>query len=195
MIPGGRLSTTSVPADYFTPDDRDPPDFLTDYELGGIALSDPSEGLQVLEWTVRYDGVTGNVMLSAPSVAETVIFTEPAITEISLAFDQNMRPFFAYVQAGRAKFRWYDTDAGRNVVTELSAGDRNPRCCMDDKRDMQVSQGANDIILAYVRADKLYYRQQRDRYETEYLLAEEIPAPILLRVGMAKNYRLQFMFV
>ena len=81
------------------------------------------------------------------------------------------------------------------MITELSEGDQYLRCCLDDKRQSATAQGNNDIILAYVRAGKLYYRQQRDRYEVEYLLAEEIPAKVLTRIGMSKNYRLQFEFV
>lgn len=194
MIPMGRLSTTLVYAPFLAPDDVDPPNEFIDYELGGRALNDASEGLQVHTWTASFDSISaGNVSLAAPGFPETVIFTAPGITEISLAFDQNMRPFFAYVQDGQAKFRWYDTVVGTNVITNLNVADQWPRCCMDDKRDMQTSQGTNDIILAYVRAGNLYYRQQRDRFEVEYLLYTGVVGR-LVRVGKNIFNRLQFMF-
>ena len=195
MIPENRLSSTPVVAELYAPDDREVDSPLLDYELGGVALQDASEGLRVKEWTCYADGVTGNVYLVAPGVFDTLVFTAPGISELSLAFDQNMRPFIAYVQVGQAKFRWYDTVTGQNVITTLDPGDRNPRCCMDDKRPEQTAQGSNDIILAYTRAGSLYYRQQRDRYEVERLLTSDLPgAGRLLRVGMAKNLRLHFVF-
>jgi hypothetical protein len=194
MIPMGRLSTEPTPADFISPDDLDPPDALTDYELGGRALNDPSEGLQVHVWRGYVEG-NGKVYLEAPGQPSTLIFTAAGITEMRFTFDQNMRPFIAYTQNLRPKIRWYDTVAGENVITQLTDGDRNLRCALDDKRDMQTSQGTNDIILAYVRGTSLYYRQQRDRYENEYLLTDAIPAPFFLRFGMNKAGRLQFEFL
>lgn len=191
MIPLGRLSTTPVPADFQHPDSIEPDTSLIDYELGGVALNDPSQGLQVLVWTCTA-APDGNIYLSTPGQPEILVFTAEGTTEVSLAFDQNMRPFIAYVQNGQAKFRWYDTVLGANRITDLGLTDRNPRCCMDDKRGNQTSLGTNDIILAYMRGDSLYYRQQRDRYEVEYLLQSGLQAK-LLRIGMNKKYRLQFL--
>lgn len=193
VIPGSRLSTEVVYADFLEADLIEAESALVDYELGGRALNDPSEGLRVAVWK-GWATEVGDVYLEAPGVPAEFIFSAPDITELSLAFDQNMRPFFAYVQGGQAKFRWYDTDLGANRITLLAADDKSPRCTMDDKRDMQVSQGANDIILAYVRYNALYYRQQRDRYEVEYQLAPLIPGRRFLKVGMNKVGRLQFEF-
>jgi len=55
MIPDQRLSTTLLGAPFLTPDDlvTSP---TQDYELGGRALDDPSEGLQVQVWTCYVDG-------------------------------------------------------------------------------------------------------------------------------------------
>lgn len=195
MMPLDRLSTEPVYASYISPDTIDPPNRLTDYELGGIALQDASQGLQVQIWTCRADGATGIVYLSAPVVPEIVLFTAPGISELSLAFDQNMRPFVAFVQGGQAKFRWYDTVLGANRITDLDVEDRSPKCCMDDKRPWQVAQGANDVILAYLRGDSMYYRQQRDRYEIERLLATGLEGKRLLKVGMNEAMRLQFELV
>lgn len=190
----GRLSTTPVEAEFYPPDNIERPNPLEDYEMGGVALSDPTGGLQDRIWTCRVDSA-GRFSLSAPGVPETVIFSALGTTDMNFTFDQNMRPFFAYTQNGRAKIRWYDTVAGENVITELTPGDMYLRCCLDDRRASATAQGLSDIILAYVRGGKLYYRQQRDRFEVEYLLSETIPAKVLTRIGMAKNNRLQFEFV
>lgn len=192
MIPEGRLSTTVQYAPYYSPDDLEPPNALTDYEYGGPGLNDATGGLRQKIWTARADGETGEVFVSAPDVAETLVFTAPGITRLSLAFDQNMRPFIAFTQNGQAKFRWYDTVLGANRITDLDPGDRNPCCTMDDKRNNATDLGQNDIILAYTRNGNLYYRQQRDRFDDEYLLATGLTAR-LLRVGMNSSRRLQFM--
>ena len=193
MIPMGRLSTVAAPAPFQDPDSLNTPNFLTAYEQGGVDLSDASQGLLVKRWTATYNAETGAIDLSAPGVPQTTIFTALGVTELDLAFDQNMRPFFTYVQDGQAKFRWYDTVLGANRITDLNVADYNPRCCLDDKREMQTSLGSNDIILAYMRGGSLYYRQQRDRYENEYLLYAGVNAKFL-RMGMSKTYRLQFYF-
>lgn len=194
MIPEGRLSTTPVYSVFLTPDNIERPSTLVDYELGGRALNDPTEGLQVHRWTVRYDAETGDVSVFAPGVIEETIFTALGVTSLGLAFDQNMRPFVAFVQNGRAKFFWFDTVLGETLITELPVDARTPQCCMDDKRDMQTSQGANDVIIAYLRGTSLCYRQQRDRYEVEYVLTNAAPGTRLLRMGMNQGGRLQFEF-
>jgi hypothetical protein len=191
MMPLDRLSTEPTPAAYKSPDSIDRPNKLTDYELGGIALQDPSAGLEYQKWTARADKITGDVFLRAEEVPEALLFTAPGVTDLSLAFDQNMRPFIAYVQNGRAKYRWYNTVLGANEIVELDVADRTPKCCMDDKRPWPVGQGDNDIILAYLRDGALYYRQQRDRFEVERLLKVDAGTR-LIKVGMNVDRRLQF---
>lgn len=192
VIPMGRLSTTPVPAAFYSPDDIDSIDPLTDYEMGGVALSDASAGLQDRIWTARAD-LDGNVYLSAPENVETLFITLPGITELSFTFDQNMRPVLAYMQGGVARLRWFNTVPNAYVVTDLPAGSMYPRVALDDKRARQTTQGDNDVILAYMRSGDLYYRQQRDRYEDEYLLKAGVNAK-LIRIGMNMLNRLQFMF-
>lgn len=200
MIPQESLSSVAKPDTYYTPDDTDPPDALTDYEWGGVGLNDATGGLRQKIWTARANGDTGEVYISAPGIPEVVVFTAPGITELSLAFDQNMRPFVAFVQNGQAKYYWYDTVLGGTRISDLDPADRNPRCTMDDKRDFATFLGQNDIILAYVRDGFLYYRQQRDRFNTERQLYnnEAVDGRVpgrLMRVGMHRGNRLQFMFV
>ena len=188
MIPENRLSTSAIAAGFIEQTAR--PSLLVDYEMGGIALNDASQGLQVQLWTVRYDKATGDVLLSAPSAPETVAFNRPAVTELSLAFDQNMNPFIAFVQGGAAKFWWYDPLVPGQVFEEsLIAAAITPRCTLDDKRGTQTAN--SDIILAYVRGGALYFRQQRDRYQVERLLQGGVNGG-LKWIGMNANFRLQF---
>lgn len=188
MIPDQRLSTTPVPAGYREPTAR--PDPLVDYEMGGVALQDPSEGLLVKLWTVRYDTTAEQVLLSAPGVTETVAFTRGNITQVSLAFDQSMNPFIAFVEAGISKFWWYDPTVPGQVFEEsLIATAITPQCTLDDKRPSQT--GNSDIILAYVREGAIYYRQQRDRYLIEYPLLASVSGGLKC-VGMNTKLRLQF---
>lgn len=195
MIPGNRLSTTPVFSEFVTPDNIDRPSMLVDYELGGRALNDPSEGLEVHTWVAEYNPTTGDVSIQAPGIPGVTLFTALGISDLSLAFDQNMRPFVVFTQSSRAKFFWFDTVLGETLITELPVDARSPQCTMDDKREMQTSQGANDIIVAYLRGTALYYRQQRDRFEVEYMLTASIPGTQLIRVGMNRGRRLQFEFI
>lgn len=161
--------------------------------MGGVGLNDASAGLQDRLWLCTCDGATGDVSLEAPGVGRTLIFTAPGTTEVSFCFDQNMRPVFAYVQNGAAKLRWYDTVLGDNTITTLASDVVWPKVTLDDKRPLQTVQGTSDVILAYVRGGSLYYRQQRDRFEVERLLAGTVSGR-LVRVGMTVTSRLQFMF-
>lgn len=196
MIPMGRLSTVAVPADFMHPDDLEGAatfEFgpISDYEMGGKAISDPSLGNQDRPWTITANEA-GEVYFFAAENPEALFITLPGLSELSAAFDQNMRPVLAYVQDGVARLRWYDTVPGAYVVTDLPAGTISPRVALDDKRLTQTQLGDNDIILAYVRSGNLYYRQQRDRYEVEYLLGV-VGSAKLIRIGMNVVNRLQFL--
>jgi hypothetical protein len=159
-----------------------------DYEDGGIALNDSSMGSQYQMWRARL--IRNQVLLSAANTTEFVLYEASGITEISFTFDQNMRPVLAFVQAGLPKIRWYDPVSSGQVVTDLPAAAITPRVVLDDKRALQSS--ISDVILAYVRNGGLYYRQQRDRYQVERLLASGITSGIL-RLGFSDQLRLQFM--
>lgn len=195
MLPGNVLSDSAVFAPtYVTTKTPSPDDMLRAWEMGGVAISDASQGLSVKLWQLRGvkhdDSATIDVAISAPGVAETVLFSGDDITEIDLAFDQNMRPFVCYVQAGAAKYYWWDGSIPGYATVTMAAGVTNPRCCLDDHRDFDIAN--SDIILAYLRAGNLYYRQQRDRFNTERLLHAVGTGATLVYVAMNTALRLQF---
>ena len=143
-------------------------------------------------WKTRLDGDDIQVSIEGADTWTTVT-TAAGVTEISLAFDQNMRPAVAYVAAGVAKFYWYDANAAAFVTTTY-AGAVSPVCMMDDKRPMEID--LCDILLFYVRSGRVYHRRQRDRYAVEYNMAAMAPGTTRIgRVGMTDKNRIQLELV
>ena len=197
MIPQQRLSTVTFYDNIMLADPQ--PSNVISREWGGTALNDGSDGLEVKIWTctVIPSGiplVPDEIVVYADDVLPTVVFTALDVSEISLAFDQNMRPFVAYVSQGNAKFYWYDSLIEGTRITDLPIGSSSPRCTLDDHRATQLS--TSDIILAYIQNGNLYFRAQRDRYEVQYLLYADINldiiSPTIHYVKMNLINRLQF---
>lgn len=193
-LPDDRLSTVPVPA-RFSGGRAGATSKTVDYEEGGIAIQDPSEGLLYQRWRARLFNsgeVDSYVMLDAREVPEFVWLTVPFMTEISFSFDANMQPVVAYVANGQSFLNWYDTSVPAYVTTELAEDVITPRVALDDKRQFQ-SNGyqLSDVILAYVRSGNLYYRQQRDRYTIERLLKTGVKP--LIKIGFTRGLRFQFM--
>src|SRR5690554_2714595 len=118
-LPDNVLSTEPIAAQFNGPRAL-PVTGLLDYEHGGVAIQDPSRGLMYQTWRARVIGQ--DILLGAPNTPEFVAYAGSAsITEVSLAFDQNMRPTIAFVEGGRAKLLWYDSAIPGETVTELAA--------------------------------------------------------------------------
>lgn len=193
-LPDDVLSTTAEPTRFFGARAGATSNTI-DYEDGGIAINDPSQGLLYQRWRARLfrsGEIDSAVWLDAPDVPEFEWLTVPGMTEISFSFDANMRPAVTYVANGAAFLNWFDSVPGQYVTTPLAADVTTPRVSLDDKRFI-ASEGyqLSDVILAYVRAGNLYYRQQRDRYGIERLLAEGVTP--LIKIGMSRGLRFQFM--
>lgn len=189
-LPENVLSTTAVPSAFIGARAVVYPG-LVDYMDGGVAIQDPSRGLDFQVWAaaVKSNFVEDWIELSAPNTPAFTVYTGIGITEVSLSFDQNMQPAIAFVEAGTAKLTWYDTTVAEMVVTEIPGNVSNPRVALDDIRPSQSA--VSDIILAYLKDGALYYRQQRDRYTIERTL-DPGPWSALIRTGMGSNYRFQF---
>lgn len=194
-LPDNQASSQPVIADFEPPYDRYTGP-LEDFEAGGIALNDGTQGLDVQVWYLAYNDNEasagyGEFTLNAETTGDTsVVLTVPEVTRVGLAFNQNMDPFIAYENRDcEAKFYWYDSFIGGYTTSTLPAGSKSVACCLDDHRVTQT--GSSDIILAYIRAGTLYYRQERDRFGVEYSLGS-VGAGLLYKVGMTKNLRLKF---
>ena len=190
-LPESQFTPEPVEGNFLAPDDRARTSLLVDYELAGIAIGDPSRGLQYQVWEAR---VAGGVIQTRPegSGAWTDITSASDITEIALAFDQNMRPQVAYMAGGICRFYWYDADSAA-YVTSTFAGATSPVVAMDDKREAEV--GLNDVVLFYLSGGNVIYRRQRDRYGVSYLM-EAVPSGTtrIIRWGMTDQLRFQLEF-
>lgn len=188
-LPENVLSDPAVPTG-FVGAALNPITRTLDYEDGGIALNDPSMGqnYQVWQAVIRDE----KIFISAPSVPEFEFYSGTAVTDVSIAFDQNMRLHVAYTDNEVTKFYWFNTLTGQSETLTLGEGYLTPKCSLDDKRSIQ--SGGSDIILAYVKDGELCYRQQRDRFLIERVLAEG-PFYGISKLGMNAGNRLQFLMV
>ena len=74
------------------------------WELGGVGLSDTSQGLVSHTWRAWTDSKAIYIQRSdLPKDTAKTLLAAPDITEVDLTFDQNMRPVLAYVSGGIAK--------------------------------------------------------------------------------------------
>lgn len=162
---------------------------LMDYEWGGIALNDATQGLQVQIWSCYYEN---GLIKVKPSSGEAInVLAIADVTEVSFAFDQNMRVNIIYVSGGIAYLYWYDSFIAEAVTTTLGASVKNPRMSLDDARANQT--GTSDIVLAYVKDNLLCMRVERDRYLVEYVLTTLERRARLRQIGMTAAFRFQFM--
>ena len=189
-------SNSHLVSQWLEPDARSTNDNeLEDYEYGGIAIQDPSKGLQYQIWTGYWNPADSTAYLQPEdtSIAPTPIFAEPNVVEFCFTFDQNMRWVAATRKTNNTvQFRWYDSLA-ENYVTSNYSGIFSVRLCHDDKRAVQVTSGATDVILTYSRTGAVYWRIQRDRFLIEY--SKPLPISGSFRIshfGMSRSNRLQW---
>lgn len=190
MFHENTLSTESVPAPFSYPRNI-PKSANLDFEYGGVAIQDGSQGLRVRVWRGEYLG--GSILISADGIAPITFATEADIIDIGISFDQNMNPFACWeLEDGTARFRWFDSTVPGFVTTTLPSGSYDVRCAHDDTRDIQVTGGVSDVILSYLRAGSLYFRLQRERYLTERLLSSAIGERRLIQTGLNEQLRFQW---
>lgn len=181
MLPDNELSTNSVYASFLVPTRVDP---LIDYEWGGNDLNDESGGIQSKLWTGYYEN--GVIKVKADGVQHDLL-TIAGVSALSFAFDLNMRPTVTYVVNNNVYLWWFDTSVGAYTTTNFGSDLSTPQLSFDDHR--QLFSINSDIIFAYIKADRLCIRIQRDRYQIEYDLGE---GQSLIQIGMMRNYRFGF---
>ena len=187
-LPDNPLTLTE-PLPYIEPDNL-PFKRLVSYERGGIALNDPSQGLDVQNWRLESDG--SMVRLFSEMGSPIDLFADSGIRQLSLSFDQNMRKVVAVeYNSGGVDLIWYDAQAALET-TSFFPDIRTPVLSLDDKRKSQ--SGTSDVIFGYVRNsdNMLCYRQQRERFTVEHELVQLAPRSRLRNLGMTEQMRMQF---
>ena len=184
MIPGNAFTPTPVLGTFLYLGEL-PYVPLTQHVMGGIALNDPSKGRLYQPWTVTYDG--SSILVNPAS--DPVVFTLPAagVTSVSLAFDNNMGLVIAWTTSTGANLYYYDTPTS-SYVTRNFPGIISCRVCVDDPREFYT--GNSDVIFGYTIGGNLCYRQQRDRYNVEYVI--KTTTKPLIKMGPSSENRLQF---
>lgn len=188
MFPDGSMSSQAMAAMFLSPDDVTRlNNLLQDKELGGIALNDPSEGLTYQVWDVYYDGT--DVRLHNEGGYDEPIISSAFVTEISLSFDQNMRPAIVYVDATVTKLYWYDSEAAAQV-TSIIPNCNSPMLGLDTKR-IEFTD-ISDIMLVYLNGLNVCYRTQRERFLIEHVIGTTVSLTArILGAGMNKGNRFQ----
>ena len=165
-LPDNILSSTSVYAPFLDPHQRSLRDPLVDYERGGVALQDPSQGLNVRNW--RAFITEEGIWLQSRQAETPVLFLEgEEINQVSLAFGNNMHPVIVYRQLEVVKMSWFDSAIQARVITEypeILVG----AVTLDDIRE--GLEDTSDILFIYIRDEAIFYRQQRDRFGIERFL-------------------------
>lgn len=162
-------------------------------ERGGIALSDPSQGINVHDWYCQYVAATGSIYLTNMNTATTYLILSGIsnVVALSFAFDSNMRPNLGYMTSdGVSKIRYYDTVTEQFVTETLPTGAGAPRLCHDDKRNEMVQINVTDVLVFYILGTTLYYLVQRERFQTAHQAATLTEGSILDKVGMSDDLRI-----
>lgn len=156
------------------------------HHFGGVALGDVSQGLFVQDYELYFDD--GVVYLQ---YSDTVVqlFSKPDITWLKLTFDVNMTPYVAYVASGVSWLYYYDTVSNTYHHLEL-VGAGKPCVAIDEPRPMFAANA--DVILSYVKDDKLVVRYQRDRFLQEYILQDAVGLEVV-HSGMTHQLRYSFL--
>lgn len=190
MIPVLSSSVVRAPFDERVNDRLSP---LLDYEMGSPTLGVGSDDVSY-EWQATSNGTS--IMVGRTGVSPVLVTTDTGITEISLAFDQTMRPHVAYIAGGVAKFRWWNSLTSA-YETMVLAGARTPRCCTDEKR--AEFSASRDVVLTYMLGESLFVRVQRERFQTAHDLVPTLPpgnvitsSTSIISFGRNKANRLQW---
>jgi hypothetical protein len=164
-------------------------------DLGGLNISDGSQGLNVASWQLYYEG--GIVKLKKlPDGAPTELFTRANIRQLSLCFDNNSRPVVGFfTRENSAEIYFYDAEVANYNTLVLPVGSTRPVVNNDDKRKDFLEGGLTDVWAYYIRGTTLHYRLLRDRFTIEYTLGTFDTEDVdITRVGETVQQRIQLEF-
>lgn len=189
MLPDNVLSNLTITSTVLAPDNKVRRHLKEDFELGPMALDDLTKGLMFRVWRAWTDGLSVFLAPESDQNNPITLFTDTDVREMSFAFDQLGRPQVAYISNTTCKFWYFDsTMPGQNTMVIPNA--KSPLLSLDDKR--VKSANSSDVLLFYINAGTLRYRQQRERYQIERNLMT-LPANTtrLVSAGMGNRNRFQ----
>lgn len=185
-LPLNVITPTPVRAEFIAPWDE-PYDPMTEAVSGGTAIGDGANGRFVQRWTIFYEG--GNVKVANEAGVVSFSQARADVLSLSLAFDTNMGVIYCWQSPAGSNLYYFDSSLGTYTVLTIGDG-TSCRCCADDMR--QFNETASDVIFAYTRDEKLYWRQQRDRFAIERLVG---PSGVRTLERAAPNILNRFQFL
>ncbi len=183
IINGSPWTATPVNQSFIQPY-NEPFDNFRQNVLGGIALNDGSKGRMFRQWTIFYDRTAGTIFVGPRDLSPTWSRNEPGITSVTLAFDSNMNLVVGWRKADGVYLYYFDILTNSYII-KFYAGATACRLAVDDPREFNSAN--SDVIFVYTLNNKVYYRQQRDRYNIEYYVGDS--SRQLERVGPTVGYR------
>ena len=162
-----------------------PKTLLASEDVGPVALSDSSEGLNSYLWNLEYS--SPNFLINRDGQTQTTLFSDSPVSEISLTFDQTANPFVAYEKSGGVYIYWFDPLIPGFTADNIASG-VEPRCYLDVREGPTIAT----IIVAYRVGSECRYRLSSDRYMIEYTVPN---FPISKLTGMAMGVNNRVIFV
>lgn len=190
MIPEGRLSTTAEYGQLLEANGSPYGPFF-DWEMGGAALQDPTQGYLVQRWAMRVVDFRRVEIRAGIGSWQLVFEWASDITYASFAFDANMNVVVVFNSGTGSKVYWFDPTPNAYVFFDLPAGIRTPRTCLDEKRP--ALDNYRDTLVTYFRGGNLCIRSLSQRFLTETILASGQPSNAeILEFGMNVRQRVQW---
>lgn len=163
--------------------------------LGPLFLNNSQGSLLAAYWNVNQENSDVILRKGVNGVwAEPVVLFQESdfIKDLALTFDQLGRPLVFYrTENLDLKFYWYDPVLQQNAIADLGQG-YDPVACFDFPQD--TGQAFTDMLVFYVRANRIYMRVQRDRFAIEYDTGVEHPGLRLESAGFRVDNRLQVVY-
>ena len=190
MFYNNQISSAPIDRELLRPDEHDPM-FVRDFERGGAALRNTLLGINKYNWVFYIEDKSIKAKIDEENATVFTILSGMDFIEVVGTFDRNMNPVLVYRVEDRYYFYWFDTSLNDFQTEKLVSTVVSPRLCHDDKRAETLLN--SDVVLTYIDVGRLLFRLQRDRFNTEYLVADKfVKNREIVRFGMNKSLRLQW---
>lgn len=161
-------------------------------QLGPLELGNSLGNIAAKYWLVTYGApfVSIRPEISGYWGPSEILFQElDEVVSIDFTFDQIGRPItLMLINDGTIKLNWFDPIMDEQVTTTISTG---TSIAAGFDIATNTSDSMSDAFIAYVRDNKLYWRLQRDRWETEYDPSVEAQDLAVLSMGMTDQNKFQ----